>query len=143
MGAALLSVRGICKTFGALEVLKGVDLEAGSGDVVAILGSSGSGKSTFLRCINLLETPTEGAIRLAGEKIALKRGRDGNLHPVDRKQLTRLRTRVGMDLYKKHHLIENFFAKLNEFKRIALRVDKSDTSFRAIIYATAAIINSQ
>lgn len=96
MTEALLSVRGIHKRFDTLEVLKGVDLDASSGDVVAILGSSGSGKSTFLRCINLLETPTEGKISLANEELALKRGSDGNLHPTDKKQLTRFRTRVGM-----------------------------------------------
>lgn len=96
MGTVLLSIRNIHKTFGAHEVLKGIDLEAHRGEVVAILGSSGSGKSTFLRCINLLETPTEGAISLSGEPLALKRGKDGQLHPANRKQLTKFRTKVGM-----------------------------------------------
>lgn len=96
MDAALLSVRNVHKTFGSHEVLKGVDLDARRGEVVAILGSSGSGKSTFLRCINLLEAPTEGSISLAGEELALARGKDGQLHPANKKQLTRFRTKVGM-----------------------------------------------
>ena len=62
-----LVARDIHKTFGQLEVLKGISLEAREGDVISILGSSGSGKSTFLRCINLLETPDSGEVIVAGE----------------------------------------------------------------------------
>jgi arginine/ornithine transport system ATP-binding protein len=62
-----LAVEGIKKQFGSVEVLKGVSVTAAKGDVIAILGASGSGKSTFLRCINLLETPNEGRITVAGE----------------------------------------------------------------------------
>ena len=57
-----LSVTDLHKSFGSHEVLKGVSLKACEGDVISLLGSSGSGKSTFLRCINLLETPTSGLI---------------------------------------------------------------------------------
>ena len=64
------AVEGIKKQFGQVEVLKGVSVKANKGDVIAILGASGSGKSTFLRCINLLETPNEGRIVVAGEEIA-------------------------------------------------------------------------
>lgn len=84
------------KTFGKLEVLKGVSLRAHEGDVVSMIGASGSGKSTFLRCINFLETPTRGRISVAGEEIAMKPGRDGNQHPADRRQLERVRTQLGM-----------------------------------------------
>ena len=59
---APLICRDIHKTFDQLEVLKGISLETRKGDVVSLIGSSGSGKSTFLRCINLLETPTSGAL---------------------------------------------------------------------------------
>ncbi len=59
---ALISVRQLCKKFGSLEVLKGVDLDIYKGDVVAIIGPSGCGKSTFLRCLNLLEKPNAGEI---------------------------------------------------------------------------------
>ena len=61
------------KRFGALEVLKGVSLQAREGDVISILGSSGSGKSTLLRCINLLETPDEGVVTVAGETIKMRK----------------------------------------------------------------------
>ena len=58
----LISVKGLKKHFGKLQVLKGVDIDIHSGEVVVVIGPSGSGKSTFLRCINLLETPTEGDV---------------------------------------------------------------------------------
>ncbi len=66
---AILSVRKLYKKFGALEVLKGVDLDVKKGDVVAIIGPSGCGKSTFLRCLNLLETPNAGEIIFEGAHI--------------------------------------------------------------------------
>ncbi|MGN6585975.1 MAG: amino acid ABC transporter ATP-binding protein [Solirubrobacterales bacterium] len=69
MAEAMVSLRGICKRFGELEVLKGVDIEIGRGEVVCILGPSGSGKSTLLRCVNLLEPPEEGEIFVEGHDI--------------------------------------------------------------------------
>jgi octopine/nopaline transport system ATP-binding protein len=89
-------VEGLHKSFGNLEVLRGVSMTAREGDVVTMIGSSGSGKSTFLRCINFLEAPTRGRIQVTGEDIALSPSRDGNLQPSDRKQLERIRTRLGM-----------------------------------------------
>lgn len=89
-------VTDLHKQFGELEVLKGVSLTAREGDVVSMIGASGSGKSTFLRCINFLEMPTAGEVEVTGEKVALSRNRDGNLHPSDRRQLERIRTRLGM-----------------------------------------------
>ena len=65
----MLSLRGIHKRYGDLEVLKGVDLDVAKGEVVCILGPSGSGKSTLLRCVNLLEPPEEGEIFLEGKDI--------------------------------------------------------------------------
>ncbi|MDA7965338.1 ATP-binding cassette domain-containing protein [Ruegeria sp.] len=96
MTTPLLSAKDIHKSFGALEVLKGISLDANPGDVIAILGSSGSGKSTFLRCINFLETPTEGSISLGGEELVCRRGHDGQLHAADKKQLKHFRTKMGM-----------------------------------------------
>ena len=61
-----LTVEKMHKSFGRLEVLRGISLTARDGDVISILGSSGSGKSTFLRCINLLEIPDEGVVTVAG-----------------------------------------------------------------------------
>ena len=84
------------KYFGADEVLKGISLEAQEGDVIALLGASGSGKSTFLRCLNLLETPTSGKVYVGGELIRMKKDRYGETVPEDIKQVERLRTRLGM-----------------------------------------------
>ncbi len=89
-------VEDLHKSFGPLEVLKGVSLTAREGDVVSMIGSSGSGKSTFLRCINFLEMPSKGRITVTGEEIALRPGTDGSLHPVDKRQIERIRTRLGM-----------------------------------------------
>ncbi len=89
-------VNDLHKSFGPLEVLKGVSLTAREGDVVSMIGSSGSGKSTFLRCINFLEMPTRGQIIVNGEEISLKPGKDGNLHPSDSRQIERIRTQLGM-----------------------------------------------
>jgi octopine/nopaline transport system ATP-binding protein len=95
-GQPAVVVEGLHKSFGDLEVLKGVSMTAHEGDVVSMIGASGSGKSTFLRCINFLEMPTQGRIQVTGEDISLKTGHDGNLHPTDRHQLERIRTRLGM-----------------------------------------------
>ncbi|MBZ9772243.1 ABC transporter ATP-binding protein [Mesorhizobium sp. CO1-1-8] len=87
-----IRVQNLRKSFGALEVLKGVSLTAREGDVVAIIGGSGSGKSTLLRCINFLETPTSGKIVIGEEEILL--GPDGT--PVNRRQIEQVRQRLGM-----------------------------------------------
>ncbi len=91
-----LVVENMRKRFGALEVLKGVSLTAHEGDVISILGASGSGKSTFLRCINLLETPDEGVVTVAGETLQMRKRRDGRLEAADRRQLDRIRSELGM-----------------------------------------------
>jgi octopine/nopaline transport system ATP-binding protein len=91
-----LVVEDIHKTFGDVEVLKGVSASAAKGDVIAILGASGSGKSTFLRCINLLETPNQGRIIVAGEELRLRPGRHGSLEPEDRRQVQRIRAKLAM-----------------------------------------------
>ena len=72
---AALHVVGLCKSFGDLEVLRGVSLTAHEHDVIAILGASRSGKSTLLRCINLLEVPDGGQVHVGGELIRMKAGR--------------------------------------------------------------------
>ena len=91
-----LSVDDLHKQFGNVEVLKGISLTARDGDVISILGSSGSGKSTFLRCINLLEIPNQGTISVKGETIGLRKTRQGRLQPTDRKQVARIRSRLAM-----------------------------------------------
>lgn len=91
-----LEVEDIHKCFGPIEVLKGVSLTAHDKDVISILGSSGSGKSTFLRCINMLETPTSGTVRMYGELIEMKQQKNGNIVPADNKQVDRIRSRLAM-----------------------------------------------
>jgi len=91
-----LLVDDLHKYFGTDEVLKGISLEAHEGDVIAMLGASGSGKSTFLRCLNLLEIPTSGKVYVGGELIRMKKDRYGETVPEDIKQVERLRTRLGM-----------------------------------------------
>ncbi|OEF62240.1 histidine/lysine/arginine/ornithine ABC transporter ATP-binding protein [Enterovibrio norvegicus] len=94
--AVALQIKDLHKTFGQHEVLKGISLDANGGDVISIIGSSGSGKSTFLRCINLLETPTSGEIWVNGELIEMKPGRGGIAVPVSEKQVQRIRSRLAM-----------------------------------------------
>jgi ABC-type histidine transport system ATPase subunit len=89
-----VSVRGLHKRFGRLEVLKGIDLVARTGEVIAIIGASGSGKSTLLRCIPLLEIPEEGEVAIAGEVVALRPWGSGR-HPADAHQVNRLRALLG------------------------------------------------
>ena len=72
MSTPILDIRNIKKRFDDLEVLHGLSLTAHSGDVISMVGASGSGKSTFLRCINLLEMPDEGEIFLNGDQIRLR-----------------------------------------------------------------------
>lgn len=81
----MIDVQNLHKYFGELEVLKGVDTHIGKGDCVCVIGPSGGGKSTFLRCINLLEMPTKGDIIIEGISVM------NNL-----KQIDKLRQKVGM-----------------------------------------------
>lgn len=91
----ILDITNIHKRFGELEVLHGISLTAEKGDVISLIGSSGSGKSTFLRCINLLEVPEAGDIVLDGEPISFKQVKSGRI-PADESQLRKLRSRISM-----------------------------------------------
>ncbi|BBP78003.1 histidine/lysine/arginine/ornithine ABC transporter ATP-binding protein HisP [Pseudomonas sp. Ost2] len=92
-----LAVTDLHKSYGDHQVIKGVSLSARSGDVVSIIGSSGSGKSTFLRCINLLEQPSAGTIQVNGELLDTRRDRrSGALRARDPVQLQRMRGRLAM-----------------------------------------------
>nr|WP_316655406.1 ATP-binding cassette domain-containing protein [uncultured Gellertiella sp.] len=93
--AIRLSVRNIRKSFGQLEVLKGLSLDARDGDVISLLGASGSGKSTFLRCINLLEIANAGEILVDGEVIRMVH-RNGRSRPESQKQVDHIRSELGM-----------------------------------------------
>jgi ABC-type histidine transport system ATPase subunit len=96
MAEPALVVENIHKSFGNIDVLKGISLVAREHEVVSILGSSGSGKSTFLRCINLLETPDSGKVYVHGELIRMRQ-RDGReAVPEDRQQVERIRSKLAM-----------------------------------------------
>jgi polar amino acid transport system ATP-binding protein len=91
----LLEIRGLHKRFGAVEVLKGVDLVLHKGEVVSIIGSSGSGKTTLLRCVNLLEEFQSGDIVLDGETIGYST-KNGRRHRLNDRDLSRQRSMTGM-----------------------------------------------
>ncbi|GAB7522427.1 ABC transporter ATP-binding protein [Paraburkholderia sp. 2C] len=92
----MLFVDNLHKRYGDNEVLKGVSLKAKRGDVISVIGSSGSGKSTMLRCINFLEQPNAGRIFVEGEEVRTAKDKGGALRVADHKQLQRMRTRLSM-----------------------------------------------
>ncbi|MES0160389.1 MULTISPECIES: ABC transporter ATP-binding protein [unclassified Mesorhizobium] len=91
-----LVAEDIYKNFGALEVLKGISIEANRGDVISVIGSSGSGKSTFLRCMNFLEMPSKGRIAIGDDEIRVETDPKGRLIGLDRKKIDRMRMQLGM-----------------------------------------------
>ncbi|MBR9651638.1 ABC transporter ATP-binding protein [Thalassovita aquimarina] len=93
--APVIEIRGLHKAYGSLEVIKGVDIVAHKGDVVSLIGSSGSGKSTILRCANLLEDSQQGDILFKGEPVKWK-GAGLARQPADPKQVLRIRTNLSM-----------------------------------------------
>src|SRR5919198_1177074 len=110
--AEAIHIENLHKRFGELHVLKGVSLSARDGDVVAIIGGARSRQSTLLRCINCLENPTSGIIRVNGEEIRLKSASRGHTHPAGRHQIERIRSRLGMvcqsfNLWSHMTLLEN------------------------------------
>jgi polar amino acid transport system ATP-binding protein len=90
-GEAVVRVENLHKSFGELEVLRGIDMEVRRGEVIVIFGRSGSGKSTLLRCVNFLEDPTSGTIEVAGIKLE-----GGHRTKKKREEIRRLRTHCGM-----------------------------------------------
>lgn len=91
-----LRIEQLHKSYGQHEVLKGISLTANEGDVIAIIGASGSGKSTFLRCLNFLESPNKGDIWLNQQQIALAADRTQQLQVSDKQQLKLLRSKLCM-----------------------------------------------
>ena len=91
----VIEIRDLHKAYGALEVLKGVDITAQRGQVISLIGSSGSGKSTLLRCCNLLEDSQQGTIRFQGEDVTWK-GANHARRPSDARQVLRIRTNLSM-----------------------------------------------
>ena len=129
-----LTVEGLHKSYGDNEVLKGVSLKANTGDVISLIGASGSGKSTFLRCINFLETPNDGAMTLDGQQIRMVSDRHG-MRVADDAELQRLRTRLAMvfqhfNLWSHMSVLEN----ITMAPRRVLGCSKKDAEDRARRY---------
>lgn len=102
--SVLLSVTGLRKSYGPVEVLKGIDFKVKAGEKIALIGPSGSGKSTCLRCLNFLEKPSAGHIRLDGERVGIRPvGRDGREQIMTDRQLAPQRAQMGM-VFQLFHL---------------------------------------
>ena len=130
-----LIAENIHKSFGRLDVLKGISLHAKLGDVVSIIGSSGSGKSTFLRCVNFLEMPDQGRVVLDGEEVIIRKDKHNKTLGVDEKQIQRLRSQLGMvfqgfNLWSHMTVLQN----LIEGPVQVLQVDKDEAEARAMDY---------
>ena len=126
----IIRIENLHKSFGDLEVLKGIDLTVQSGETVVLLGSSGSGKSTLLRCVNFMETPTSGRVYLGGEMIGAERG--GRMQYREA-ELCRLRSRIGMvfqhfNLFPHMTVLENVM----EGQVIVLGRNKADAEAKAM-----------
>lgn len=93
-GAPMVDIKSVHKSFGSLEVLKGVDLEVRTGEVTVVLGPSGSGKSTLLRTINHLEKVDQGWISVDGSLVGYRRSGD-KLYELREREILRQRTRIG------------------------------------------------
>ncbi|MGD6965460.1 amino acid ABC transporter ATP-binding protein [Rossellomorea vietnamensis] len=85
----MISIKGLKKRFGDLEVLKGFDVEVKKGQVIVLIGPSGSGKTTFLRCLNLLEIPDEGKLNISGTNMDFSQ-------KLSKKELLKMRRKTGM-----------------------------------------------
>jgi polar amino acid transport system ATP-binding protein len=96
-----ISVRGLKKSFGKKEVLKGIDTDIRAGEVICVIGPSGSGKSTFLRCLNCLEEATEGQILIDGESITDKKA-----------DINKIRRHIGM-VFQQFNLFPHYTVMQN------------------------------
>ncbi|MFJ3482056.1 ABC transporter ATP-binding protein [Pseudomonas sp. NPDC090202] len=129
-----LTIDGLHKSYGDHEVLKGVSLKANVGDVICLIGASGSGKSTFLRCINFLEQPNDGAMTLDGQQIKMVSDATG-MRVADPAELQRIRTRLAMvfqhfNLWSHMTVLEN----ITMAPRRVLGVSKAEAEDRARKY---------
>ncbi len=111
MTEPLVQAVGVRKSFGAVEVLRGLDLHVDEGQVLCIIGPSGSGKSTFLRCINHLETVDAGELRVGGELVGYRHAGD-HLRELSPREIARKRAEIGM-VFQRFHLFSHLTALQN------------------------------
>lgn len=122
MATPMISAQNVHKSFGQLEVLKGIDLEVQPGEVACLLGPSGSGKSTFLRCVNHLDKSTAGRLYVDGELIGY-REKNGTLYEISEKEAAEQRSDIGMvfqsfNLFPHRTVIENIIEAPVQVKKI-------------------------
>ncbi len=125
-GPPVIRVHELRKSFGALEVLRGISFDVPEGAVLSIIGASGSGKSTLLRCINLLEWPNSGATYLDGEPIGFRIDRSGRRVPDSPARIARMRAKLGMvfqqfNLWPHMTALQNVAEALVQVKRLGKR----------------------
>ena len=124
----VIEIRNLHKAYGSLEVIKGVDISAPKGHVISLIGSSGSGKSTILRCCNLLEDSQQGDILFKGEPVEWQ-GQGHGRRPANRAQVLRIRTNLSMvfqqfNLWAHMTILQNVMeAPLTVLKRDAKEVE--------------------
>jgi polar amino acid transport system ATP-binding protein len=128
----MVHAKGVCKSYGGLDVLKGIDLDVSSGQVVCILGPSGSGKSTFLRCINHLERIDRGDISVAGHLVGYRRAH-GKKYELRPREIAEQRRDVGM-VFQRFNLFPHRTALENVMEApIFVRgIDRSEAKARAL-----------
>jgi polar amino acid transport system ATP-binding protein len=95
MSSPVVKAEAVCKSYGSVEVLKGIDLEVMPGDVTCLVGPSGSGKTTFLRCMNHLEKINSGRLSINGELVGYRERKD-RLHELKDKEVCKQRSEIGM-----------------------------------------------
>jgi len=129
---ALVTVSGLRKSFGDVEVLRGIDFEVARGEVVAIIGPSGSGKTTMLRCVNLLERPSAGRIEVDG-RVLCEENADGSMRFSDKAEIRAIREHVGM-VFQRFNLFPHFTAVENVIEApMAVRgLSRKDAKVRAL-----------
>jgi|TARA_R110002096_G_scaffold257381_1_gene450815 polar amino acid transport system ATP-binding protein len=119
-----VKINDLHKSFGNLEVLKGIDLEVAQGEVVCLLGASGSGKSTLLRCINQLTIPDRGTVMIKDEQIGFEPTSKGGLRKASQATLAKQRSRIGyvfqqFNLWPHRTVLGNVIEALKIVKKIS------------------------
>jgi polar amino acid transport system ATP-binding protein len=131
MSIPMVSVKGLCKSYNGVEVLRGVDLEVTKGEVTCLIGPSGSGKSTLLRCINHLEKHDAGELRVDGDLVGYE-ARNGKLYELNDKKICEKRSHIGMvfqrfNLFQHLTVLENILIGQTKVKRVS----EEKATFRA------------